>query len=85
MPTNPYGNIIARRGLFTEKSKYVFKSVMTLYARSSLYLFIWQCQFLVAASCSVACGISIPGTGIKLESPALQDRFLTTGPPEKSL
>lgn len=27
MLTNPYGNIIARRGLFTEKSKYVFKSL----------------------------------------------------------
>ena len=36
-------------------------------------------------SCPRACGISAPRTGIKLESPALQGRFLTTGPPGKSL
>ena len=36
-------------------------------------------------SCPVACGILASGSGIKRESPALQGRFLTTGPPEKSL
>ena len=36
-------------------------------------------------SCSAACGILVPRPGIEPESPALQDRFLTTGPPGKSL
>ena len=36
-------------------------------------------------SCSSACGILVPQPGIKPVSPALQDRFLTTGPPGKSL
>jgi len=31
-------------------------------------------------SCSVACGISVPRPEIKPTSPALQGRFLTTGP-----
>ena len=32
-----------------------------------------------------ACGISVPQPGMKLGSPALGGRFLTTGPPGKSL
>ena len=32
----------------------------------------------------LACGI-IPGPGINMVSPVLQDRFLTTGPPGKPL
>ena len=36
-------------------------------------------------SCPVACGILIPGPGIEPMSPALAGRFLTTGPPGKSL
>ena len=36
-------------------------------------------------SCPVACGILVPRPGIEPASPALQDGFLTTGPPEKSL
>ena len=36
-------------------------------------------------SCSVAGGILVPHWRIKLASPALQGRFLTTGPPGKSL
>ena len=35
-------------------------------------------------SCPVACGILVSRPGIKLVSPALQDQFLTTGPPGKS-
>ena len=31
------------------------------------------------------CGISVPGPGIEPASPALEGRFLTTGPPGKSL
>ena len=35
-------------------------------------------------SCSTACGILVPQLGIKPASPALQGRFLTTGPLGKS-
>ena len=35
-------------------------------------------------SCPVACGILVPRPEIKLASPELQDRFLTTRPPGKS-
>ena len=35
-------------------------------------------------SCPVACGILVSRPGIKPASPALQDGFLTTGPPGKS-
>ena len=33
----------------------------------------------------VACGILVPRLGIKPESPALVGKFLTTGPPGRSL
>ena len=36
-------------------------------------------------SCFLACGILVPSPGIKPMSPALQGRFLTAGPPGKSL
>ena len=36
-------------------------------------------------SCPSACGILALPTRIELMPPALEDRFLTTGPPEKSL
>ena len=36
-------------------------------------------------SCSKACEILIPQPGIELMFPALQGRFLTSGPPGKSL
>ena len=35
-------------------------------------------------TCSTACGILIPRPGIEPTSPALQDRFLTTGLPGKT-
>ena len=34
------------------------------------------------SSCHVACGILVPPPGIKPVSPALESRFLTTGPPK---
>ena len=34
-------------------------------------------------NCLIACGILVPRQGIELASPALQGRFLTTGPPGK--
>ena len=36
-------------------------------------------------SCSPACGILVPWPGVEHESPALDGRFFTTGPPGKSL
>ena len=36
-------------------------------------------------SCSSTCGILVPQPGIKPVSPALEGRFLSTGPPGKSL
>ena len=36
-------------------------------------------------SCPAACGISVPQPAIELMSPALEGRFLTPGPPGKSL
>ena len=36
-------------------------------------------------SCPAACRILVPQPGIEPASPALQDGFLTTGPPGKSL
>ena len=40
---------------------------------------------LLGLSCSMTCGILVPQLGFKPTSPALQGRFLTTGPPGKSL
>ena len=36
-------------------------------------------------SCPMACGISVTQLGIRPVAPALEGRFLTAGPPEKSL
>ena len=35
-------------------------------------------------TCSTMCGVSLPGPGTELISPALAGRFFTTGPPGKS-
>ena len=50
-----------------------------------LFKLIWLCWVLVAARGPLACGILIPEPGIKPTSPALEDGFLTTGPPGKPL
>ena len=36
-------------------------------------------------SCAKSCGVLVPRPGIESPSPALEGRFLTSGPPEKSL
>ena len=46
--------------------------------------FIWLHRVLTAMH-GMACGILVPQPGIKPASPALEGRFLTTGPPGKSL
>ena len=61
---------------------YVFKYLFTyLFTASGLSHGMWDFFFVAAPrlSCSVACGILIEPT-----SPALQSKFLTTGPPGKS-
>ena len=40
--------------------------------------------FPLVLNCLRACGILLPGTGIKPESPALEGGFLTAGSPGKS-
>ena len=57
---------------------------------------LWRAGFFLAVvlglqssrargfSCSAACGILVPPPGIEPASPALEGRFLTTGPPGKS-
>ena len=45
---------------------------------------IFQCSTWDFSSCPLACGILILWAGIKPESPALEDGFLTTRPPGKS-
>ena len=50
-------------------------------------LSLWCVDSVIAVhglSCFAACGILLPWPGIKPPSPALQGRFLTTGPPGKS-
>ena len=39
----------------------------------------------VGPNCPIVCGILVPRPGIEPVSPASEGRFLTTGPPEKSL
>ena len=41
--------------------------------------------FVGVPSCSTACGILVPQPGTEPASPTSQGRFLTTGPPGKSL
>ena len=52
-------------------------------------LFWFRCRVSAVAgyrlSCPSTCGLLVPGPGIKPASPALEGRFLTTGPPGKSL
>ena len=57
-----------------------------------LFLCGWLCQQLVVArglsscgfNCPVACGILVPQPGIECVSPALEGRFLTSGPHKRS-
>ena len=61
-----------------------------------IYLFkFWLCRVFVAAhglcvvahrlSCSSACGVLVPQPGIEFTCSASEGKFLTTGPPGKSL
>ena len=55
---------------------------------STWILWLWSLGSVVTLgrlSCFKACGILVPWPGIEPTSPALQSRFLTTGPPGKSL
>ena len=46
---------------------------------------LWHSVGSHSLSCPAVCGILVPQPGIKSASPALEDWFLTTGPPGKSL
>ena len=56
---------------------------------SILWDILWCCRdaltVMCGLSCPMACRILVPRTGIKPTVLALQGRFLTTGPPGKSL
>ena len=65
----------------------LFGFILHFTALKNTYLFIWLHWVFVSAcglSCPEACGILIPQPGIEPASPALEGRFLTTGPPGKS-
>ena len=48
-------------------------------------LYLWHTGSRACGlSCTEACGIIVPPKGMKPMSPALEDGFLTTGPPRKS-
>ena len=64
-------------------SVYLFGCVLVVAHRD---LLLWCKDSLVVThglSCSMTCGIFIPGPGMKPTSPALQGKFLTTGPLDK--
>ena len=45
----------------------------------------WSGRLFSPKCCPAARGVLVPGPGIEPVSPGLEDRFLTTGPPGKSL
>ena len=54
--------------------------------RKALYLwYSGSVEAVPMLSCPMACGILVPQPGIKSVPPALEDGFLTTRPPGKSL
>ena len=66
----------------------LFGFILHFTALKNTYLFIWLHWVFVSAcglSCPEACGILIPQPGIEPASPALEGRFLTTGPTRKFL
>ena len=74
------------------KKKFFFKSILLFLAASVLSrgmrALLLRCTGSVIVACRLsfprACGILVPWPGIKPESPALEDEFLASGPPEKS-
>ena len=61
---------------------------LTLFFSIYLPIHFWLHLVLVGARrliCPAACGILVPWPGIEPASPALEGRFLATGPPGKSL
>ena len=66
---------------------WVFAAVcrlLQLQRTGSLALCVGSAVVAHGFSCPVACGIFIPQPGIESMAPALEDKFLTTGPPGKS-
>ena len=46
---------------------------------------VWTVVVALGLSCCMTCWILVPQAGLELMAPALQGRFLTTGPPGKPL
>ena len=65
--------------LFVWKSLFFFNIYCCLFI-FNVYSFIWLCWIF-----AVGYGILVPRSGIEPEFPALEGRFLTTGPSGKSL
>ena len=59
---------------------FIYLTVSVLVAARGLFLVV-VCEL----SCPTTCGILVPRPGIEPESPALEGRFLTTGPLGRSL
>ena len=54
------------------------------YLWPAAWFFFWLCYVSIVAlrlNCPVACGLLVPRQGMEPVSPALEGRFLTTGPP----
>ena len=60
---------------------------LCIVAAHGLWIVARGLSFAVAhgLSCSLACGILVPQPGIEFTCSALEGKFLTTGPPGKSL
>ena len=56
---------------------------LLLWCTDSLDVAVASEVVVCGLSCSAACEISVPSSGIKAVFPKLQGRFLTTGPPGK--
>ena len=71
------------RGLFVSAHRFLSSCGMRVFS----FLLRRASSVVVARglSCTAACGISVPRPGVDTMSPALEGRFLTTGPPGKSL
>ena len=69
----PHGVFVAVFGIFHCDEQ----TSLQLWCTGSIVEALWL-------SCPMACGIRVPQPGIEPASPALEGRFLITGPPGKS-
>ena len=74
------------RNTYCQKRKvYIYILIFCLHwVFIEVYGLLYSCGSWAYNSCPVACGILVPRPGIEPTSPALEGRFLITGPPGKS-